>query len=270
MTGHRHAPKRMLLMAANKLTGFGKHRYHPYHNPGHKRQGRPRHFTTSIMTDTIMTGQGEAKRHKSHEAHLIPGVDGRKIFGFPNSIITKLRYCTYLDLTGTGGVVQANIFAANGIFDPDISGGGHQPLYRDTYAGIYNHYTVIGSKITVTYAPAVATLPHYIGITGDDDSSTSTNLETLMEQNNAVSTMVGGAGSHPVTLTSTFEPLDAFGVDTKDDGSSATAVGSNPSELWCYKVWAIPADVATLSHCYCRIEIEYTVKFAELTTPTQN
>lgn len=206
----------------------------------------------------------------THEAHLIPGVDGSRIFGFPNSIITKLRYCTYLDLTGTGGVVQANNYAANGCYDPDVTGTGHQPMFFDNYTNLYDQYAVIGSKITVTYAPAVTTLPHFVGITGDDDTSTSTNLETLMELNNSISTMVGGAGASPVTLTQTFEPLEMFGVDAKDDGSSSTSTGANPSELWVFKVWAIPADVATLSHCYCRVEIDYTVKFSELKTQTQN
>jgi hypothetical protein len=82
--------------------------------------------------------------------------------------------------------------------------------------------------------------------------------------------MVGAAGAPPVILTQTFEPLADFGVDAKDDGASATAVGANPSELWCYKVWAFPADGVTLSHCYVKVEIDYTVKFSELQTPIQN
>lgn len=201
---------------------------------------------------------------------MIPGVDGKRIFGFPNSIITKLRYVTYINLSAAAGSVAGNVFAANGIWDPDLSGVGHQPLYRDNYASIYDQYTVIGSKITCTYTSTNATLGAYIGITGDDDSTVTGTLETLMEQNNSVSTMVGAAGAPPITLSQTFEPLEAFGVDTKDDGFSATTVGANPTELWCYKVWAINADISAISPIYCRVEIDYTVKFAELQSPVQN
>lgn len=209
-------------------------------------------------------------RRPRGEARLIRGVRPPSTFGFPNTLITKLRYATFLDLTATGGSVAANVYAANGIFDPDITGVGHQPLYRDNYAAIYDQYVVLGSKIIVTYLSSVTTLGHYIGIVGDDDATTSTNLETLMEQNNGVSTLVGGAGAPPKTLVKTFSPLDAFGVDVKDDGSSSTAVGTNPAELFCYKVWACPADVTTLSHCYVKVEIVYVVKFTELQTPAQN
>lgn len=211
----------------------------------------------------------KATKMKKHEARLIPGLS-RSVCGFPNSIITKLRYCTFLDLTAASGTVSGNLFAANGIFDPDITGVGHQPLYRDNYASLYDQYAVIGSKITVEFTSASATLGQYVGITGDDDSTTSNNLETLMEQNNTTCCMVGAAGSPTVTLVATFDPLSAFGVDVKDDGASQTAVGSNPTELWCWKVWALPADAATVVPCYIRVQIEYTVKFAELQTPIQN
>lgn len=217
------------------------------------------------------TGEtGHTKRGKHHEAQLIPGVDGHRIFGFPNSIITKLRYCTIVDLSSGAGAVAGNTFAANGIFDPDITGGGHQPLYRDNFGTLYDQYVVIGSKIKVTFAAGTGTLPFIVGITGDDDSTVSGTLETLMEQNNSISTVCGAVGAPPVVLTQTFEPLEMFGVDAKDDGSSATVVSANPTELWTYRIWSIPADLTTAGHCYAKVEIDYTVKFTELSTPVQN
>lgn len=222
------------------------------------------------MADQEMTSQGPAKRGKHHEARLIPGVDGERIFGFPNTIITKLRYCTFLTLSAGTGTVASNVYAANGTFDPDITGVGHQPLYRDNYAALYDQYTVIGSKITATFLSNTPGQGMIVGIVGDDDSSTTNNLETLMEQNNSISAMVGAPGAPPVTLSQTFEPNMAFGVDAIDDGASATAVGSNPTEIWCYKVYAISQDATTATSCVIKVEIDYTVKFAELQTPTQN
>lgn len=222
------------------------------------------------MSNMEVSEQGPAKRGKHHEARLIPGVDGERIFGFPNTIITKIRYCTFLTLSAGTGSVASNVYAANGTFDPDITGVGHQPLYRDNFAALYDQYTVIGSKIKVTFLSNTVDQGMFVGIVGDDDTATTNNLETLMEQNNSISTMVGAPGAPPVTLTQTFEPNTAFGVDAIDDGASATAVGSNPTELWCYKVWAIAQDTTTATSCVIKVEIDYTVKFSELQTPVQN
>jgi len=213
----------------------------------------------------------EANKHrKEHEARLIPGVDGRKIFGFPNTIISKLRYCSFVALTSTTGSIGTNILAANGIFDPDISGTGHQPLYRDTYAGIYDQYIVLGAKVTARFQPRTTDKAFCVGIVGDDDTTFSTTIETRCEQNNSVWALTGTPHYGPVTLTATFSPEEMFGIAAKDDGSSQTAVGSNPSELFCWALWATVVDNVSTAVIDVWYEIDYTVKFTELQTPTQS
>lgn len=225
------------------------------------------------MANVIMDSDGHAsKKAKTHEAHLIPGLSSR-VFGFPNSIITKLKYCDVQILTSTTGAVARQDYRANSIFDPDFTNTGHQPMWRDNYAAIYDQYVVIGSKITVqfTHVSAATTGVMVVGIHTDDDSSGSSNLTTMMELNNTVWRQIGPTGSRSdsCTLVGTFEPLEMFGVDAKDDGSSATAVGSTPSEEIYYQIFAANAPTNT-SICEIAVEIEYTVKFSELTTQVQN
>lgn len=147
-------------------------------------------------------------------------------------------------------------------------------MYRDNFAALYDQYVVIGSKIKCWFSEVTtsttASVPIIVGIVGDDDAITSTTPDTLMEQNNSVHRMLGTPGAPPVELTLTFEPLECFGVDAKDDGASATAVGSNPTELWTYVPFLFAADQASTVTCSVAFEIEYTVKFTELQTPTQN
>lgn len=214
---------------------------------------------------------GGPAKSKMHEAQMIPGVDGYRVFGFPNSIITKLRYCDQVRVTSTAGAVNGYVFAANGIFDPDISATGHQPLFRDQFAAVYDQYTVIGSKITVTMTNLSATATAIFGINGDDDSAGSATLSTKMEQNNSLWCQLGplGSGSDTKTMVATFEPLRDFGIDAKNDGASSTAIGSNPTELWCYQVFVAAAN-ATTANFEFGVQIEYTVKFAEQITPVQN
>lgn len=202
------------------------------------------------------------------EARMLQGL-GRSVFGFPNTMTTRLKYSTFINLIGGIGTVAGNLYAANGIFDPDISGVGHQPMYRDVYAAIYDQYTVLGSKITVSFA-ATSALPCHVGIGTDDDATTSANLETLMEQSNNVHALTGAPGAEVTTLSATYSPLKNIGVAVKDDGSSATAQGSNPAELWVYKVWAISSDIGVATAVAIQVDIEYTVKFTELSTQIQN
>jgi len=84
----------------------------------------------------------------------IPGIR-RPDFGFPDRMITKLRYVDNLELTANAGVVAANVFRLNSCFDPDLSGVGHQPMYYDQFAGAvgsgpYSRYRVVSAKINVT------------------------------------------------------------------------------------------------------------------------
>jgi len=194
------------------------------------------------------------------------------VFGFPNSIITKLRYVDELNLTSTVGGLTTNVFAANGIFDPDITGIGHQPMYRDNFAALYDQYVVLGSKITVKATNIGTSSGVILGITGDDDFTLSTTFTTRMEQNNSVYTLLGqqGSGHDYAELVMDFSPLRDFGVAVKDDGSSATAVASNPSEIWTFGVWINSTGGAATNSVHLTVEIEYTVKFTELQTPVQN
>ncbi len=58
-------------------------------------------------------------------------------------------YETGISLTGTAGVYSQYVFTANGLYDPNITGTGHQPLGFDTMMAYYEQYTVMASKITV-------------------------------------------------------------------------------------------------------------------------
>lgn len=218
-----------------------------------------------------MTGEPDKKRARS-EAQMIPGL-GNLEWGFPNSIITTLRYCDFYGLTSTSGGSTAQVFRANGIFDPDYSGSGHQPMYRDAYANIYDYYTVLGSKITVTFHSRSATHGFIVGCIGTDSPSITTTVTTWMENNNAVSALVGNVNAQPTTLTMTYSPEEQLGSHAKDDGSSMTAVGADPSSgegTYYYAITAATEDGSTTASLTAKVQIEYTVKFTYLSRRTQD
>lgn len=213
-----------------------------------------------------------AKKRKAHdhEARMIPGL-GPLMYGFPKSIITKLRYCDFHQYSSTSGSLSKKAFAANGLYDPDIDNVGHQPLFFDNYASIYNNYVVLGSKITVTFTSRTVDKSWTVGILGDDTGTTSSTSTTLMETSNSVWTIHGTSHAGPTQLFLTYEPLGDIGIDAIDDGDlNQTQVTQNPLQLWTFSTWAEPIDKSSTATCDATIEIEYTVKFNELKSQTQN
>jgi hypothetical protein len=63
-----------------------------------------------------------------------------------------LRYYeNTLSITATLGVNTSYVFSANGLYDPNVTGTGHQPMGFDEMMLFYNQATVVSSKITVKY-----------------------------------------------------------------------------------------------------------------------
>lgn len=72
--------------------------------------------------------------------------------GFPDRVLTKLRYVQTVTLGNGSYTVASHTFRCNSLFDPDYSGTGHQPMYFDQYAALYQYYDVKKAKIHVDVA----------------------------------------------------------------------------------------------------------------------
>lgn len=258
-----------------------KRKSHPvHHGAAHlgdfmhvSKKHRRAHFKSGHVPHTSgmeVEGAPRAKRDKrDSEAQMIPGL-GRLEYGFPNSITTKLRYHEVFSYQSNTGGVTSWILRANGIFDPDYSNTGHQPLYRDTYAAIYDYYVVLGSKIHVEFCSESATVGFNVGIVASDTPTISTVLNTLAEQNNAVSTMIGTVNAGTKTLFMTYSPMENIGAQAEDDLSTLTPVGVDPTTTQYYGIWIASSDATSTAKCTIKTYVEYTVKFATLSKPVQN
>lgn len=254
-------------------------RYHPYAVRAAPRVQSRLHgrralasWHSAIGMEVDGGGHGSSKRARNSEAQMVPGL-GSLEWGFPNSIITKLRYCDYIGLTSSTGGATSQVFRANGIFDPDYTATGHQPMWRDVYAGVYDFYTVLGSKITVTFHSRNASYGHVVGIIGSDSASLSSTVTTLLEQNNSVHTLTGTANTSPVTLELVYSPEENLGSDVKNDNSTMTAVGADPSSgegTYYFGIYAATEDGTTTAALSVKVTIEYTVKFTYLSKQVQN
>lgn len=187
--------------------------------------------------------------------------------GFPKRLVTTHKYTEYRTLESNLGLVGVYRFSCNGLYDPNITGTGHQPMYFDNLSAIYNHYTVIGSKITVRAVPATATQgPAVFGIyINDDVSTTIADATTALEYSSGSGMLIAPGQSNPLTVVKTWSAKQTFGGSVLANDRLQGDISSNPAEQSYYEiVYQDLTTTATTSNVKLWVEVEYTAVWDEL------
>lgn len=102
---------------------------------------------------------GRSKRFKGgliRVASLVaaPAISSRSgmLFGPKTKTVKMLYGDTNYVLSNPGLIPVLRDFTANGLYDPDITGVGHQPRGFDQMMSIYERYCVTGVKVEVWFA----------------------------------------------------------------------------------------------------------------------
>lgn len=218
----------------------------------------------------------------------------RSKLGFPTSMATTVRYTQRVDLAPTAIDTLAQTFAANDIFDPDVTGAGHQPRGSAEYAALYDTFTVTSSKISINWmyegygGPAVTSATGALQ-TNVNDSATSPAVSPViagifksnkgygasikvndqMEQDRTTWTVMNTQSSAKLTRASTdfsefFGKQDMVAADGFSGTTGGSLVGAAPTEKVYYHVWAArgsddyPDGVCKIT---AYVTIEYKVTF---------
>jgi len=210
-------------------------------------------------------GTSATKRAKSNQYRFSLS---KSDYGFPDRFKTKIRYCDVITFSDTAGTTQSNTFRLNSIYDPDLSGVGHQPMYHDQLALVYGRYRVTGSKITIKFAmkssPSLAAAevgPTGVGIVCSANSSfASSGISTMMEQNNNTCKVLGdkSSGDSIVTCVQTFVPARDLGNGAVDD-SNASAFGNNPAQVFYAHAFKVDQG-SVASNIKMYVTIEYALE----------
>lgn len=191
------------------------------------------------------------------------------------SLKASLRYNTVGTTLnpGAGGSISVHVFSANGMYDPDVSGSGHQPRGFDQYMAMYDHYCVIGSKITVMVSPrAGSTYPVIVGISQKDAGGPLANGNEYMESRGTTFRLLGARESANVaTLTSNFS-LRKFQTikNWMDNPDLRGSAASNPVEQSYFHVWAEPVQGQDSQPLDVVVTVDYIAVFTEPHTPVQS
>nr|DAV46090.1 MAG TPA: Capsid protein [Cressdnaviricota sp.] len=183
--------------------------------------------------------------------------------------VCKFKYFQEISLNPTAGLCADYVFHATSIYDPDNTGTGHQPYGFDQIMAMYDHFTVLGSKIKVT-AVNNTNAPIWMGIKLRDENTnlTGMDLQDFQEQPGTKKKLIGWqtSGSSKGVLTLGCGQAKFLGLTKQAlmaDTSRRGDTSSNPADGLFFHVMIAPQSVDDLSGQIFAVEIEYTAALTE-------
>lgn len=218
-----------------------------------------------------------ARRYKKRKYRKRRKTRRRKKLGFNKQILgnthaCKLKYSQDITVTPQFNA-QPNghaleVFSANGMFNTRIgSVTDHQPRGFDQLMALYHHYTVVGSRCTVKYAPDELGAPAHCGISLCAASTRLPDLYSYLEKRNNKDKLLVPPGRFTV-VSMPCSPKKFLKVPSVlSNPECQGAIGSNPVEEIYYHIYmGALAPVAT-GTANISISIDYAVVFSEPQTP---
>lgn len=182
-------------------------------------------------------------------------------FAFPKLYKNTHTYWENLAIqTSIGTGLASYLFSCNGLFDPNITGTGHQPMYFDQMTAIYDHYNVVSAKITwyIANADNYPTLCMF-GI--DDDASPALSNAAIGGERPGSQTRILTQYT-PVVFTQYWSRLTAFGKNRDADPELQGTSSANPTETQNF--WILLYDNAVGNKTYnVTVKIEYLAEWSE-------
>lgn len=190
------------------------------------------------------------KKPKKNAVNLVGGRNGPRT-GIASRVVTCLKYHQRLNLSLTGAVANDYIFRLNSLFDPDYTSAGHQPMYFDQLAAIYNKYKVFKTSWVIKMI-----------VSSDTTGSVET---TIVPNNNLASLAAAGAdtiaemprafykqwnSNTPITMRGSCNLPKLTGrtsAQYKSDDLYGANVGTNPSEELALHLINISSSTLTVT-----------------------
>lgn len=155
--------------------------------------------------------------------------------GIGNRVHANFLYFDTFQLNTAAGVAN-RVYRTNSIFDPDLTGVGHQPGGYDQLMAIYEHFVIYECEYKVVFVNTNATsASSLVGVQNSDNITVSSTIfSSNVENGNAQWTACGPAPGQGVkTLTGTLDVAKLMGVSRAqllaDDTFWGTAT-TNPAD----------------------------------------
>lgn len=186
----------------------------------------------------------------------------------PDRFFTRLRYSELYAQT-YGGLAVPSIYQwrLQSIFDPNLTGVGHQPLGHDQFQLLYNRYRVYGVRYKITFVNQETTRHYDIAILLRPNTVTPTKVETILEGPYCQRGVLGveGSGQAVRTFSGYCSNPKILGITKnayKNDDQNQALIGANSTVAGPILSTVISnqntGDTGTVN---VRVELTYYVEF---------
>lgn len=211
------------------------------------------------------------KRRAKYNKAVITHIKGQ---GIPDMISVKLNYVEQVTIASVGGnPYMLYTFAGNSLFDPNVTGTGHQPMYFDQYAALYARYRVVASSFKIDVINVSGVSAMYYVVEPNTIQSTTTDLSTLYEQSRSgaprIVPVASRIASRMKRYVSTRKVCGLTKTQMYDDTFSAL-VTANPGNLWYWNLLFGSLDGTAEIDGYFVVKITYYCQFFDRVLATQS
>lgn len=189
-----------------------------------------------------------------------------RLSGMPKTRRAILRYTDHVtSMQSTLGALASYVFRANGCYDPNYTGAGHQPMGWDQWTNLYNHYVVLGAKMTIKVLPDSDNVsPCVIGTYVTDGTTVPYSTPGSFIEAKRGPYRLFKATDRVVSLVQKYSSKKQFNItDVKDNMDRIGApVTADPTEEALFNIWFFTMDNTTASPNLF-VSIDYIVEFSE-------
>lgn len=187
-----------------------------------------------------------------------------------------LVYATTISLDPSVATVAYHTFALNGMYDPDITGTGHQPRGFDQIMLLYRKYQVTKCHVEALAQHVDTNQTYALAMYPDAASTAPSSVENVLERNAVVwqycASAVAGAGGESTALQMDVDVVRFMGGHPKG-GSDLDFRGTssaNPSQLAYFHLVGWSPDAADIAKAYVTVRIVFTATFYQQSRPAES
>lgn len=221
-------------------------------------------------------GEKGASSSNNVDGHIavasLSGVVERWTPLFPASTARRLRYYDNVFADRTSGSVWGHLFSANGLYDPDITSTGHQPMGFDQMMLSYEHYTVYDATITVQFRNRSSAFAVDVCVWANPNNSVVNDFPRIREFGNYVHEVLSPLGTDGSIkrVSMTLDLAKIIGRQKLLDSDSCRGdIGANPAEEYYFQVMSWDSNLQNTS-VLAEVTLEYTAVFTEPRLLTQS
>lgn len=183
----------------------------------------------------------------------------------PDRCRTNLRYVEGLAYRVPGSSADVYSYNLNSVFDPNLSGTGHQPMGFDQLKALYGRYRVYSCKYKVRFFVANVG-PTVCAVTPTNETTSFVSipqdaLETTGSKYGSINNITAvGSVATPIVLSGKVNLMSLYGAKDMQSDRYQALISADPTETAILHLLCWSIDNQNLIWTFL-IELEYDVEF---------